>query len=51
MESNKNELQGKEWNRNEWQGRRKDQVDFSHLSAGVSIILLLITLLLVFLTS
>jgi hypothetical protein len=37
-------MENKEWNPNEWQGKRQDQVEYSNGIGGVFLILLFTTL-------
>ena len=39
-------MENKEWNRDEWQGKRQDQVEYSNKVGSIFAILILITLLL-----
>ena len=39
-------MENKEWNRDEWQGKRQDQVEYSNKVGSIFTILMLITLLL-----
>ena len=43
-------MENKEWNPNEWQGKRQDQVEYSSGMSGIILILLLITLAVFFLS-
>ena len=43
-------MENKEWNSDEWQGKRQDQVEYSTGISGIILILLLITLGVIFLS-
>lgn len=40
-------MENKKWNKEDWQGRRKDQVEYSYMIAGICIVILCISALII----